>query len=55
MRLSLVASVALLLAGPALAKNAADYYVRSLPGQPAGPLIKMHAGCVPAGGELGLS
>jgi carboxypeptidase D len=25
-------------------KTASDYYVRSLPGQPAGPLLKMHAG-----------
>lgn len=28
----------------ALEKTAADYYVRSLPGQPAGELLKMHAG-----------
>jgi len=26
------------------AKSAADYYVRSLPGAPDGPLLKMHAG-----------
>ncbi|EEH46198.1 uncharacterized protein PADG_02348 [Paracoccidioides brasiliensis Pb18] len=26
------------------AKSAADYYVHSLPGQPEGPLLKMHAG-----------
>lgn len=25
-------------------KTAADYYVRSLPGAPSGPLLKMHAG-----------
>lgn len=25
-------------------KTAADYYVSSLPGQPAGPLLNMHAG-----------
>ena len=25
-------------------KSAADYYVKSLPGQPAGSLLKMHAG-----------
>lgn len=25
-------------------KSAADYYIRSLPGQPEGPLLKMHAG-----------
>ncbi len=25
-------------------KTAADYYVHSLPGQPDGPLLKMHAG-----------
>lgn len=25
-------------------KTAADYYVKSLPGAPAGPLLKMHAG-----------
>lgn len=28
----------------ASAKSAADYFVRSLPGAPAGPLLKMHAG-----------
>jgi len=27
-------------------KTAADYYVHSLPGAPAGPLLKMHAGYV---------
>ena len=26
------------------AKTASDYYVRSLPGQPEGPLLWMHAG-----------
>lgn len=26
------------------AATAADYYVRSLPGAPEGPLLKMHAG-----------
>lgn len=25
-------------------KTAADYYVKSLPGQPDGPLLNMHAG-----------
>ena len=25
-------------------KSASDYYVHSLPGQPDGPLLKMHAG-----------
>lgn len=25
-------------------KKASDYYVKSLPGAPAGPLLKMHAG-----------
>lgn len=30
----------------ALQKTAADYYVQSLPGQPAGELLKMHAGYV---------
>lgn len=35
----------LLMAAPAIAeKTAADYYVHSLPGQPDGPLLKMHAG-----------
>lgn len=38
----------LLLALPWLpvstALSAADYYVRSLPGQPAEPKVKMHAG-----------
>lgn len=28
------------------ATSAAQYFVRSLPGQPEGPLVKMHAGCV---------
>lgn len=28
----------------ALERTAADYYVQSLPGQPAGELLKMHAG-----------
>ena len=27
-------------------KAAADYFVHSLPGQPEGPLLKMHAGYV---------
>ncbi|PGH05614.1 hypothetical protein AJ80_08306 [Polytolypa hystricis UAMH7299] len=38
---------ALVLASPLSVyaeKSAADYYVRSLPGQPEGPLLKMHAG-----------
>lgn len=30
--------------GFAIEKNAADYYVQSLPGQPDGPLLTMHAG-----------
>lgn len=25
-------------------KSAADYFISSLPGQPEGPLLKMHAG-----------
>lgn len=25
-------------------KTAADYFIHSLPGQPEGPLLKMHAG-----------
>lgn len=29
-------------------KTQADYYVKSLPGQPDGPLLKMHAGYVRA-------
>ena len=36
-----------LLAWPQCAmagKSAADYYVTSIPGQPAGPLLNMHAG-----------
>ncbi|EEP80880.1 hypothetical protein UREG_05722 [Uncinocarpus reesii 1704] len=39
-------SVWIILASSAFAsaKCAADYYVRSLPGQPEGPLLKMHAG-----------
>lgn len=37
----------LALSSPATAeKTAADYYVDSLPGQPEGPLLKMHAGYV---------
>lgn len=31
----------------AASKSAADYYVRSLPGAPEGPLLKMHAGYAP--------
>ena len=43
------ATIALLLSClPSLSvqadKTAADYYVRSLPGAPDGPLLKMHAG-----------
>ncbi|KAH8693079.1 pheromone processing carboxypeptidase KexA [Talaromyces proteolyticus] len=36
----------LLLSSPicVVAQSAADYYVKSLPGQPDGPLLKMHAG-----------
>ncbi|KAL8874257.1 MAG: hypothetical protein Q9174_000377 [Haloplaca sp. 1 TL-2023] len=30
--------------GTAFAKSAADYYISSLPGQPEGPLLTMHAG-----------
>lgn len=30
----------------ASAKTQADYFVKSLPGQPDGPLLKMHAGYV---------
>ncbi|KAL4896361.1 pheromone-processing carboxypeptidase kex1 [Aspergillus ambiguus] len=39
-------ALSLLLLNPLLvsAKSAADYYVRSLPGAPEGPLLKMHAG-----------
>lgn len=33
-----------LSSGPVVAQSAADYYVRSLPGAPEGPLLKMHAG-----------
>lgn len=35
-----------LVLGPVLAtaSAAADYYVRSLPGAPDGPLLKMHSG-----------
>lgn len=33
-------------------KTAADYYVRSLPGAPDGPLLKMHAGYVELGDML---
>ncbi|KAE8147260.1 Alpha/Beta hydrolase protein [Aspergillus avenaceus] len=43
--LSYLPSVLLLLTLPSIsAKSAADYYVRSLPGAPEGPLLKMHAG-----------
>jgi carboxypeptidase D len=36
----------LLLSSPigVVAQSAADYYVKSLPGQPDGPFLKMHAG-----------
>lgn len=34
------------LPGSLAEKTAADYYVRSLPGAPDGPLLKMHAGYV---------
>jgi carboxypeptidase D len=43
----LLGAVALLLFGQqclAADKSAADYFIRSLPGQPDGPLLKMHAG-----------
>jgi carboxypeptidase D len=43
----LFSAVALLLFGQqglAADKSAADYFIRSLPGQPDGPLLKMHAG-----------
>ncbi|KAK2781028.1 Cell death protease [Onygenales sp. PD_12] len=38
----------LVLANPVsvVAKSAADYFIHSLPGQPEGPLLKMHAGHV---------
>ena len=39
----LIASILLLL-GQSQAKTAADYFVKSLPGQPEGPLLRMHAG-----------
>ena len=32
------------LAASATGTTAADYYVKSLPGQPDGPLLNMHAG-----------
>ncbi|KAI2005934.1 Cell death protease [Ophidiomyces ophidiicola] len=39
-------SLWIILSGSVLAatKSAAEYYVRSIPGQPEGPLLKMHAG-----------
>ncbi|KAL9117097.1 MAG: hypothetical protein Q9187_006368 [Circinaria calcarea] len=33
------------------AKSAADYYVQSLPGQPEGPLLRMHAGHIEVNSE----
>ncbi|EPQ67868.1 Protease [Blumeria graminis f. sp. tritici 96224] len=40
-------SICLVLVNQGLAeKTAADYFVRSLPGAPPGPLLKMHAGHV---------
>lgn len=39
-----LSTLLLLTANPANAQSAADYYVRSLPGAPEGPLLKMHAG-----------
>jgi carboxypeptidase D len=43
-RLVAAAVLALSWASPSLAKSAADYFVHSLPGAPAEPPIKMHAG-----------
>ncbi|PGH17038.1 hypothetical protein AJ79_01422 [Helicocarpus griseus UAMH5409] len=40
----LVISLMLANSVSAAAKSAADYYIHSLPGQPEGPLLKMHAG-----------
>lgn len=45
--LKMLQSLLLLVLGSPLcvvAQSAADYYVGSLPGQPEGPLLKMHAG-----------
>ena len=48
-RIALLLHVALVLFAATVSsadKTAADYYVKSLPGAPAGPLLKMHAGYV---------
>lgn len=45
---AVMAGLSLALSGLAGAdKSAGDYFVHELPGAPEGPLIKMHAGCVP--------
>lgn len=46
MRISSIWTLLLLLVAPAVQadKTAADYFVKSLPGAPDGPLLKMHAG-----------
>jgi carboxypeptidase D len=40
----LLSALSLLLSPLVSASSAADYYVRSLPGAPEGPFLKMHAG-----------
>jgi carboxypeptidase D len=44
--MSAISTWLLLMLPLVAAQSAADYYVKSLPGQPAGPLLKMHAGLV---------
>ncbi len=42
---AIIATLALVWTSPVVAdKVAGDYFVHSLPGQPEGPLLKMHAG-----------
>lgn len=41
-----MAALFLMVASTRAEKTAADYFVQSLPGQPDGPLLKMHAGYV---------
>ena len=44
LRLLILLSITLYSCCVIAAQSASDYYVRSLPGQPEGPLLEMHAG-----------
>jgi carboxypeptidase D len=43
---AVLALVSFVTAAAAAEKTQSDYFVHSLPGQPDGPLLKMHAGYV---------